>query len=68
MYNWSVDEKQFKKVSPKAYQIWRLEQTINYGEPGEKLNLMQVKRYWNTIKTRIDPQYRSYLEFLLWPK
>ena len=31
MYNWSVDEKNFKKEDPQGYKIWKLEQLINYG-------------------------------------
>lgn len=67
MYNWSVDEAQMKKVDPKGYEIWRLEQMINYGEPGEKLNERLVRKHWGIVKERIDPEYRAYLEFLLWP-
>ncbi len=68
MYNWSVDEKQFKRANPKAYKIWRLEQMIHYHEPGEKLSESETRRNWGKLKTRIDPDYRRYLEFLLWPK
>ena len=68
MYNWSTDEKQFKKRDPKGYQIWRLEQMINYGKPGEKINAAELKKYWSAIKDRIDPNYKSFLEFLLWPQ
>ncbi|MBI2443659.1 MAG: hypothetical protein HYV42_00235 [Candidatus Magasanikbacteria bacterium] len=68
MYNWSVDEKQFKRADPKGYQIWRLEQLINYGSAGEKLNEREVRTYWPQLQNRIDPRYRAYLEFLLWPR
>ena len=68
MYNWSVDEKRFKNENPENYKVWRLVQMINYGEPGEKISEKLVKRYWEKIKTRIDPSYRKYLEFILWPK
>lgn len=66
MYNWSVDEEKFKKEDPEGYKIWRLEQTINYGEPREKLNKRMVKKYWDTIQRRIDPRYRRFLEHILW--
>jgi len=66
MYNWSVDEKAFKKADPERYEIWKLEQMINYGEPGEKLSENMIRRYWEKIS--IDPYYRDYLAFLLWPK
>jgi hypothetical protein len=68
MYNWSVDEKRFKKEDPEGYKIWRLVQMVNYGEPGEKISEKLVKKYWQKIKTRIDPAYRKYLEFILWHK
>lgn len=68
MYNWSIDEKRFKKEDPKGYKIWKLVQTINYSEPGEKLSERLVRKYWSKIKDRIDADYREYLEFLLWPK
>lgn len=68
MYNWSVDEKRFRKEDPGGYKIWRLVQTINYGKPGEKISERLVKKYWERIKDHLDPLYREYLEFLLWTK
>ena len=68
MYNWSVDEEKFKKEDPEGYKIWRLEQMINYGEPGEKISEQLVRKYWDKIKNHIDPSYRKLLEFLLWSK
>lgn len=67
MYNWSVDEEAFKKDDPQGYQIWRLEQMINYGEAHEKVSERLVRRYWDKIQERLDPHYRAYLTFLLWP-
>lgn len=66
MYNWSVDEKQFKKADPKGYEIWRLEQMINYGLGEEKLPAGLVKKHWRRLY--MDAPTRKYLEFLLWPK
>jgi len=68
VYNWSVDEKAFKKRDPKGYKLWRLEQLINYGLDGEKLNEEEVKKAWPKIKEQLDPDIKKYLEFLLWPK
>lgn len=68
MYNWSVDEKRFKRENPKAYRLWRLTQLINYGLDGEKLDREEVKRAWPKIKDQLDPDLRSYLDFLLWPR
>lgn len=68
MYNWSVDEKKFKKENPKKYKLWRLEQLINYGLDGEKLDREDVKKAWPKIKNRLDEDLQKYLAFLLWPK
>lgn len=66
MYNWSIDEKQFKKADPEGYKIWRLEQTINYGLAGEKISEGLVRKYWR--KLYLDPETKEFLKFLLWPK
>ncbi len=68
MYNWSVDEKQFKKKDPKGFKIWKLEQGINYGESGEKVSEKLLRKHWERIKNNLDPFYREFLELLLWPK
>lgn len=68
MNNWSVDEKKFKKQSPTDYTIWKLTQLINYGLDGEKLDRKQVKAVWSQVKTKIDPNSKVYLEYLLWGK
>lgn len=66
MYNWSVDEKKFKKEDPEGYRIWRLEQMINYGLGKEKLNPKLVRKYWNQLF--MDSLTKKYLKFLLWPR
>ena len=66
MYNWSVDEKKFKKEDPEGYKIWRIEQMINWGLGGEKLDSVLVRKYWR--KLFMDDITRRYLRFLLWPK
>ena len=68
MYNWSVDEEKFKKENPKKYKLWRITQLINYGLDDEKLDKNETKKAWPKIKDQLDPDLRSYLEFLLWPK
>lgn len=62
MYNWSTDLKELKK-SPEAYQIWKLEQLINFGLNGEKISLKQLRKYWS--KLQIDPDRKKVLEFWL---
>lgn len=68
MYNWSTDEKKFKKEHPEEYKLWRLTQLINYGLDGEKLDREEVKKAWPKIKDRLDPDIKNYLEFALWRK
>ncbi|MBI2097743.1 MAG: hypothetical protein HYT46_02315 [Candidatus Vogelbacteria bacterium] len=64
MKNWSIDEEKLKQY-PEKYAIWKLEQLINYGFDGEKINTSVLKKYWN--KLSIDPENRKFLSFLLWP-
>jgi hypothetical protein len=66
MYNWSVDEKKFKKEDPEGYQIWKLEQMINWGLGCEKLNERLLRKHWK--KFFIDNIIKNYLRFLLWQK
>lgn len=65
MYNWSVDLNKMGRNSKDA-TIWRLEQIINFGLNGKKLNKLLTKRYWKNL--RLDPARRKFLKFLLWPK
>ena len=67
MYNWSTDTTALKK-NKEQYVIWKLEQMINYGEAGEKISKVLLRKYWHRVKNSLDPQYRRYLEFLLWRK
>lgn len=66
MYNWSVDEKKFKKEDPEGYEIWKIQQMINWGLGGEKLSERLVRKYWKRLF--LDPQTKKFLELLLWPK
>lgn len=65
MYNWSVDEKAFKEADPEGYERWRLEQMINWGLGGEKLNQKLLRKYWRGLF--LDHVKKKYLSFLLWP-
>lgn len=66
MYNWSVDEELMKKEDPEGYQIWRLEQMINWGLGHEKLDARLTRKHWKRLF--IDPEKKRYLESLLWPR
>lgn len=65
MRNWSVDEGYLKKF-PLKYKLWKLIQSLSYGLDNEKLNKMEVIKYWGRIKDQLDPARRDYLNFLLW--
>ena len=67
MYNWSTDTTALKK-NPEKYAIWKLEQLINYGLDGEKLDRKEVKRVWPKIKEKLDPYKKRAMEYLLWGK
>jgi len=62
MFNWSVDTKNLQKY-PEKYVIWKLEQLINFGLNGHKLNMTELKKYFP--KLNIDPQKKKYLKMLL---
>ncbi|MEK7643923.1 MAG: hypothetical protein AAB390_01320 [Patescibacteria group bacterium] len=64
MYNWTVDTKQLKK-DKKQYAIWKLEQMVNFGLNGEKLNKANLKKYWSELN--LDPKKKKYLSLILWP-
>jgi hypothetical protein len=66
MHHWSVDTKKFKKENPKEFAIWRLEQLVNFGLQGEKINQSELKKNWSKLK--LDPKKKSFLKLLLWPR
>lgn len=65
MYNWDVDLSKWNKKS-RSYIIWRLQQLINFGLNGEKLDLSLVRKYWS--KLELDTQRKKFLELILWPQ
>ena len=67
MYNWNTDTTQLKK-DPEKYTIWKLEQMINYGSDGEKIDSKELKRLWSQIQDKLDPYKKRALEYLLWGK
>ena len=64
MYNWTVDLQQLKK-DKKQFAIWKLEQLVNFGLNGEKLNIADLKKYWSILN--LDPIKKKYLSLVLWP-
>ena len=64
MYNWTVDIKELKK-DKKQYAIWKLEQMVNFGLNGKKLNKADLKKYW--LQLNLDHKKKKYLSLILWP-
>ena len=62
MYNWSTDTVKLQK-NPHAYAIWKLEQLINFGLNGERINRADLRAYWSELD--IDPDRKHFLELLL---
>ena len=62
MRNWAVDLSRFDKESPE-FAIWKLEQLINFGLKGEKLDKERLTKYF--YRLRIDPDKRRFIKFIL---
>ncbi|MCR4277445.1 MAG: hypothetical protein NUV80_04545 [Candidatus Berkelbacteria bacterium] len=60
-----MDEKALQKY-PEKFQRWRLEQLINFGLDGEKLDTVELKKVLPHLV--IDPAKKRYLQFLLSPR
>ncbi len=63
MYNWSTDTAQLQK-DPKKYAIWKLEQMVNFGLDGKKIQESDLRKHWDQIQ--IDPARRAFLKVLLY--
>ncbi len=63
MYNWSTDNQELTKDREK-YAIWKIEQMVNFGLGGEKLNEKDLKKYF--LKINIDPSRRKFLHLILY--
>lgn len=62
MYNWSTNTEELKK-DPERYAKWRLEQLINFGLDGERLDESLVRKYWGVL--RLDAARKRFLSILL---
>ncbi len=63
MYNWSIDTTRLKKDSDQ-YNIFVLEQRINFGLNNQKLSLSHLRKYWD--KLDINLSKKSYLKKIVW--
>ena len=62
MRNWSIDTSQFDTSSPE-YEKWRLEQLINFGLQGEKIDERHLSKHLKSLV--IDLKKKAFLELLL---
>jgi len=65
MYNWSTGTTRLKKNTDQ-FNIFSLEQTINFGLNGTKISRKSLVKYWDVIK--IDVDKKKYLSKILWPQ
>jgi hypothetical protein len=65
MYNWNTNTSNWDKNSD-SYNIWQLEQLINFGLGDKKLDLKLTKKYWRQLQ--LDQYRRRFLNLILWPK
>jgi len=64
---WDYDVKELEKSKSPRAKILMLERQINYGvEVGEKVNLANVKKYWD--KLQLFPRKHRLFEYLIWEK
>ena len=64
MYNWSTDSK--KHISKKQRTILELEQIVNFGLGGSKIDRADLIKYWDELQ--LDPDRKRFLEYILWNK
>jgi hypothetical protein len=62
MYNWDIDEEKLRQKK-ESYEIWKMEQILNYGAGGEKINEKELRERW--LDLEIDPMRRSFLSLAL---
>ena len=60
MFNWNTDT---SKIKRKEKRLWHLEQLINFGLNGEKINARELKKNWN--KLSLDPKRKKFLQLIM---
>jgi len=63
MYNWSTDIKRLSKNRDK-FELYSLEQAINFGLNNSKLSLKSLIKYWAIPNIDIDK--KNYLAKIVW--
>ncbi|MCX6791601.1 MAG: hypothetical protein NT149_01015 [Candidatus Gottesmanbacteria bacterium] len=62
MYNWNTPKEHLQPS--KQTTVWKLNQLINFGLNGEKIDFKLVRKYWKELS--LDPKRKSFIHFLLW--
>ena len=62
MKNWSTDTSELRKDAER-FSVWRLEQLINFGLGKEKIDLDELRKYWDVLN--IDPFKRKFLSLFV---
>ena len=62
MKNWSTDILKLQEDREK-FLPWRLEQLINFGLGEEKIDINELRKYWNILN--IDPYKKKFLSLFL---
>lgn len=62
MQNWSTNTSELQRNTEK-FSIWRLEQIINFGLGEEKIDLNELRKYWDVVN--IDPFKRKFLSLFV---
>ncbi|MBI3334935.1 MAG: hypothetical protein HY001_00345 [Candidatus Portnoybacteria bacterium] len=62
MKNWSTDVAELQKDKEK-FSAWRIEQLVNFGLGEERIDLDELRRYWDVV--HIDPFKRKFLSLFV---
>lgn len=65
MYNWNTNTSILKK-DPEKLKIWNLEQAINFGLNGGKLDKKELKKYFSRLT--LDPARAKFIQLILHEK
>ena len=60
MFNWNTDT---TKIKREGLVIWKLEQLINFGLNGQKVNLKDLKKNWRKLK--LDPKRKKFMKLFV---
>ena len=62
MKNWSTNTSELQKDKEK-FLPWRLEQLINFGLGEEKIDINELRKYWDVLS--IDPYKKKFLSLFM---